>query len=130
MFAELTAATERGDRFTGIPTGFDKLDQMTAGLHPGELVIVAGRPGMGKTAFVLGMAVNVAAPREVAMPAAEAGGAGRKVQAEGFGVALFSLEMPASQIGARLACAEGRVDVGKLRACTLQPADWTRLAEA
>src|SRR4051812_15611949 len=67
-FQQITAAAERGDRITGISTGYEKLDAKTAGLHNGDLMIIAARPGMGKTSFVLNLGVNVASPRTVASP--------------------------------------------------------------
>jgi replicative DNA helicase len=127
-FKEITDAAERGDRITGISTGFDKLDGKTAGLHAGDLTIVAARPGMGKTAFVLNLGVNVASPTRERTQGQD--GEWHDVETPGKGVAIFSLEMPRKQIGGRMACAEGRVDVGKLRQGYLQPEDWRRLTEA
>jgi replicative DNA helicase len=129
-FQQITAAAERGDRITGISTGYEKLDAKTAGLHAGDLMIVAARPGMGKTSFVLNLGVNVASPRtvNVAGPDEHDGGAPR--QEPGFGVCVFSLEMPREQLAVRMVCAEGRVDVGKVRQGFLQPDDWRRLTEA
>ncbi len=129
-FQQITAAAERGDRITGIPTGYEKLDGKTAGLHPGDLMIVAARPGMGKTSFVLNLGVNVASPRTVATPGPGEQGAGIERQEPGFGVCVFSLEMPREQLAVRMVCAEGRVDVGKVRQGYLQPDDWRRLTEA
>jgi replicative DNA helicase len=129
-FQQITAAAERGDRITGISTGFEKLDGKTAGLHAGDLMIVAARPGMGKTSFVLNLGVNVASPRTVAMPGPGEEGHGIERQEPGFGVCVFSLEMPREQLAVRLVCAEGRVDVGKVRQGYLQPDDWRRLTEA
>ena len=122
-FKALTEAMQRGDRITGTPTGYDRYDRLTAGLHPGDLSIVAARPGMGKTSFVLNVATNVASPR------------GRQTQGErweesGVGVAVFSLEMPREQIANRMLCSEARVDVGKLRQGHLSPQDWSRLTQA
>jgi replicative DNA helicase len=129
-FQQITAAAERGDRITGIPTGFEKLDGKTAGLHAGDLMIVAARPGMGKTSFVLNLGVNVASPRTIAQPGPGEGGAGVERQEPGAGVCVFSLEMPREQLAVRMVCAEGRVDVGKVRQGYLQPDDWRRLTEA
>src|SRR6185369_14591375 len=67
-FEQITAAANRGDRITGISTGYERLDGKTAGLHDGDLTIIAARPGMGKTSFVLNIAVNVASPRTVSAP--------------------------------------------------------------
>lgn len=118
-FAAIHAAADRGDKFTGISTGFERLDAKTAGLHPGDLTIVAARPGMGKTSFVLNMAVNIASPREEQ---------GKPIR--GRGVAFFTLEMPKEQLATRIICSEARMDLGKMRGNFLQPADWTRLTQA
>jgi replicative DNA helicase len=123
-FKQMSDAAERGERITGIPTGFERLDAKTAGLHAGDLTIVAARPGVGKTAMVLGLAVNVASPRAVPKAGEE------EVQEPGFGVCVFSLEMPREQIAIRMVCSEGRVDVGKIRQGYLQADDWRRLTEA
>ncbi|KYF51290.1 replicative DNA helicase [Sorangium sp. So ce854] len=129
-FEQITAAAERGDRITGISTGYEKLDAKTAGLHDGDLTIVAARPGMGKTSFVLNLAVNVASPRAVSSPGPDEMGHGVERHDPGFGAAVFSLEMPREQLATRMVCSEGRVDVGKLRQGFLQPDDWRRLTEA
>jgi replicative DNA helicase len=129
-FQQITAAAERGDRITGISTGYDRLDAKTAGLHAGDLTIVAARPGMGKTSFVLNLAVNVASPRTVNVPGPGEHHHGVDRQEPGFGVAVFSLEMPREQLAVRMVCSEGRVDVGKVRQGHLQPDDWRRLTEA
>lgn len=127
-FVRLNASLQRGSRVTGTPTGFTKLDKLTGGLNEGDLVIVAARPGMGKTSFVLNMAVNVALPKLVQSRDGEGGESTH--QEEGAGVAVFSLEMPREQLAARLLCSEGRVDVSKLRQGYLQREDWTRLTKA
>jgi replicative DNA helicase len=129
-FEQITAAAERGDRITGISTGYEKLDGKTAGLHDGDLTIVAARPGMGKTSCVLNLAVNVASPRTVSAPGPGEAGHGVERHEPGFGAAVFSLEMPREQLATRMVCSEGRVDVGKLRQGFLQPDDWRRLTEA
>ncbi|WP_437809740.1 replicative DNA helicase [Sorangium sp. So ce1078] len=129
-FEQITAAAERGDRITGISTGYEKLDAKTAGLHDGDLSIVAARPGMGKTSFVLNLAVNVASPRTVSSPGPDQAGHGVERHEPGFGAAVFSLEMPREQLATRMVCCEGRVDLGKLRQGFLQPDDWRRLTEA
>ncbi len=129
-FEQITAAAERGDRITGISTGYEKLDAKTAGLHDGDLTIVAARPGMGKTSFVLNLAVNVASPRTVSSPGPDEAGHGVERHEPGFGAAVFSLEMPREQLATRMVCCEGRVDLGRLRQGFLQPDDWRRLTEA
>src|SRR5689334_927177 len=110
-FKQVQDAANRKQHITGVPTGFDKLDRMTAGMHPGDLIIVAGRPGMGKTSFALNIAVNAAA------------------ETKGT-VAIFSLEMPKEQLGLRMLCSEARVDAGRMRTGHLMREDWTQLANA
>jgi replicative DNA helicase len=97
-----------GDGVTGVPTGFMDLDQMTSGLQPGDLVIVAGRPSMGKTAFSLNIAEHVAIN-------------------QGLPVAVFSMEMGASQLVMRMLCSVGRIDQQKVRTGRLADEDWMRL---
>ena len=110
-FDEVTQAAERKERITGLPTGFDRLDKLTAGLHSGQLVIVAGRPGMGKTAFALNLAVAAA-------------------QARAVPVVVFSLEMAKEELARRLLCSSARVDGSRLRTGMLSRDDWTRLTAA
>ncbi|HEY8429600.1 MAG TPA: replicative DNA helicase [Sandaracinaceae bacterium] len=110
-FEQVTEAAERKERITGLPTGFSKLDRMTAGLKPGELIIVAGRPGMGKTAFALNVALHGCAQRRVP-------------------VGVFSLEMAKEELARRLLCSEARVDGGRMRTGMLSRDDWTRLTSA
>lgn len=125
----ISKAAERGDRITGIATGYEKLDAKTAGLHDGDLTIVAARPGMGKTSLVLNVGVNVASPRLA--PWAEAyPDEHPKKWLHGHGVAIFSLEMPREQLATRMLCSEGRVDLGRVRQGFLQPDDWRRMTEA
>jgi replicative DNA helicase len=104
------AINNRAD-VTGLATGFKRLDYMTSGLQPGDLIIVAARPSMGKTAFTLNIAGNVAT----------------RLQKP---VMFFSLEMGAEQLVQRLLGAEARVDISNLRRGRVGQADWTRLAEA
>jgi replicative DNA helicase len=130
-FEQISKAAERGDRITGVPTGYPKFDEKTAGLHDGDLMIVAARPGMGKTSFVLNLAVNVASPRTINVPGPNDRSYGATERREpGYGVAVFSLEMPREQLATRMVCSEARVDVGKLRGGHLTPEDWRRLTEA
>jgi len=96
---------------TGIATGFSDLDRQTAGLQPGDLVIVAGRPSMGKTAFALNVGENVAL--HLKLP-----------------VAVFSMEMGATQLAMRLIGSVGRLPSQHLRTGRLQPDDWERLSAA
>jgi replicative DNA helicase len=111
-FEQVTAAAERKEHVTGLPTGFTRLDSMTAGMHPGDLIIVAGRPSMGKTAFALNVAVNACAKKT------------------GHPVVVFSLEMPKEQLASRMLCCEARVDASRLRTGRLFKEDWPKLAEA
>ena len=122
-FRQISAAAERGDRILGIPTGYDRLDAKIAGLPEGDLIIVAARPGMGKTSFVLNVATNVASPRMHVVD-------GREHHEVGFGVCVFSLEMPIEQLATRMACSEARVDLGRLRQGQLHAEDWRVLTEA
>jgi len=96
---------------TGIPTGFTDLDKMTSGLHGGDLVIVAGRPSMGKTAFSINMAENVALDT-------------------GLPVAIFSMEMGATQLATRMIGSFGRLDQHKMRTGRLEDEDWEKLTTA
>lgn len=122
-FTKISEAAARGSRITGTSTGFEHIDAKMAGLHEGDLTIVAARPGMGKTSYVLGMAINVASPRVVQ-------GREGDEHIPGEGVAVFSLEMPKDQCSVRMVCSEGRVDLGRIRAGMLQNDDWRRITEA
>ena len=102
---------ENASNITGVPTGFTDLDNMTAGLQPGDLVIVAGRPSMGKTAFALNMAEHIAVHN-------------------GLPVAVFSMEMSAVQLAMRMLGSIGQVDQHKLRTGRLKDDEWSRLTEA
>jgi len=109
---ERIEALQRGGKtITGVPTGFADLDEMTSGFQPSELVIVAARPSMGKTAFVLNVAQYAAIERNVP-------------------VALFSLEMSKESLVQRMLTAEARVDAQKLRKGMLRDDDFPRMARA
>jgi replicative DNA helicase len=108
---QVQAAASRGERIIGLPTGLEKLDEMTAGLKGSELLIIAGRPGMGKTAFALNVALAAASSR-------------------GVGVAVFSLEMRKEELVRRLLCSEARVDGGRMRNGMLSTQDWQKLMAA
>lgn len=109
---DIEAQFEKKEYVTGVPTGFVEFDEMTAGLQAGDLVIIAGRPSMGKTAFVLNIAQHAASTK-------------------GIGVAVFSLEMSKSQLGIRLLCSEARISSNKLRTGFLDPKkDWAKLTIA
>jgi replicative DNA helicase len=98
---------------TGVPTGFTELDQKTAGLQPGDLIIVAGRPSMGKTAFALNIAEHVALHPSVRLP-----------------VAIFSMEMSSSQLAMRMLSSIAKVDQHKLRTGRLNDEEWSHLTDA
>src|SRR6266542_1035012 len=110
-FEQITKMYESGGEMTGTPTGFRDVDHMTSGLQPGNLVIVAGRPSMGKSAFALGIASNLALHH--ATP-----------------VAVFTLEMSKLEVAQRLMCSEGRVELQRLRTGRLTNEDWPRLVKA
>ncbi|MYA98843.1 replicative DNA helicase, partial [Candidatus Poribacteria bacterium] len=99
------------ERFLGVPTGFMDFDHMTSGLQPGNFIIIAARPSMGKTTLVLNMAQNIAIDQE--RP-----------------VAVFSLEMPAQDIVMRMLSAESRIDFGRLRTGNFSEDYWRPLTEA
>ncbi|MGH8457696.1 MAG: replicative DNA helicase, partial [Stenotrophobium sp.] len=92
----------------GLSTGFSEFDKLTTGLHPGDLVIIAGRPSMGKTSFALNIAEHIALYEKKA-------------------AAVFSMEMPAEQLALRVLSSFARIDMGKLRAGDLEDRDWDRL---
>jgi replicative DNA helicase len=125
-FRRMMKATERGARIIGIPTGFDRYDRMTSGLHDGELTIVAARPGMGKTSLVLNMAINVASPQQLE----SSRDPNERWEEPGYAVVIFSLEMPREQIVNRMLCSEARVDVSRVRTGMLAPSDWSKLTQA
>jgi replicative DNA helicase len=127
-FDILTETARRGGGVTGIETGFRELDRMCSGMHRGDLYIVAGRPGMGKTAFVLNLAVNVACPRGVEQ--SEGGDFEAPAEQPGHGVLFCSLEMPKEQLAARLLASEARVDMSGIRSGRPQREDWPKLTEA
>jgi replicative DNA helicase len=102
---------EGGSDITGIPTGFTDLDRMTSGLQPGDLVIVAGRPSMGKTAFSMNIAEHVAIE-------------------QGLPVAVFSMEMGAVQLAMRMLGSVGMLDQHRMRTGKLLADDWPRVTHA
>jgi replicative DNA helicase len=108
---ELESIQNRESAYTGLPTGFRDLDELTSGLQPGNLVIIAARPGIGKSS----LAINVA--RNVAVESHEP-------------VALFSLEMSRTEIGMRMLCAEAKVPWDRIRAKRVGPNDWTNIVHA
>jgi replicative DNA helicase len=102
---------ERKEHVTGVPTGFIDLDEKTAGFQRGDLIIIAGRPSMGKTAFALNIAQYAALHSDQKTP-----------------VAIFSLEMSKEQLVTRLLCSEARIDASRLRTGHLIDNDWEKLA--
>ncbi len=103
-------ASMKGD-ITGIPTGYYELDKITSGFHPHELIIIAARPGMGKTAIALNMVNNIAINAKKS-------------------VALFNMEMGAEQLATRMLASVGQIDSGKLKTGNLNHSDWKRVNEA
>lgn len=110
-FRQIERLYERKELVTGVPTGFVDLDKMTAGLQPSDLIIVAGRPSMGKTALCLNLARYAAVEAQVP-------------------VAVFSLEMAREQVAFRLLGTEARIEFGKLRSGALSREEWPRLTRA
>lgn len=110
----------QGAAFGGVATGFTDLDKITHGLHPGHLVIIAGRPGMGKTSFALNIAQNVAMRNK--RPGA--------AENEPLPVAIFSLEMGKDELGMRLLCAEADVPFWRIRSDMLSHRHWESLVAA
>ena len=110
-FTKLEELYNRKQYITGVPTGFTDLDYRTAGLHGSELILLAARPTMGKTAFVLNIAANAAIRGNT-------------------GVAIFSLEMSKDQLVNRMLCSEAMVDSNKMRTGKLEEDDWAKLASA
>lgn len=110
-FEVIERSHQREGVVSGVSTGYDELDEMTAGLQPSDLVIVAGRPSMGKTAFALSVARNAAVQHRIP-------------------VGIFSLEMANHQLAQRLLCAEARVDAHRLRIGRLPDEAWSNLSRA
>jgi replicative DNA helicase len=110
-FERITALYEAGAEVTGTPAGFRDLDRLTSGFQPGNLIIVAARPSMGKSAFGLGIGANLALRTECP-------------------VAIFTLEMSKSEVTQRLMCSEAKVESQRLRTGKLGADDWPRLTAA
>ena len=111
VYDDIEQLHHREDDVTGVPTGYRDLDRMTSGFQRNDLIIVAARPSMGKTAFALNIAQNVAIKTDE-------------------NVAIFSLEMGAGQLVQRMLCAEGNIDSQRLRTGKLQQDDWGKLTMA
>lgn len=107
---DLEAIQNRESAYTGLPTGFRDLDELTSGLQEGNLVVIAARPGVGKSSLAMNIAKNVAVA--------------------GHPVAVFSLEMSRTEIGMRMLCAEARVPWDRIRSKRVGPDDWMRVVSA
>jgi replicative DNA helicase len=110
-FETIEQLYQRKTLITGVPSGYVDLDTLTAGFQPSDLIVIAARPSMGKTAFSLDVARHCAAEGEIP-------------------VAIFSLEMSKEQIAMRLLCSEAKVDGSKLRRGYLKESDWPKLTTA
>ena len=110
-FTQLEELYNRKQHITGVPTGFTELDYKTAGFHGSDLILIAARPAMGKTAFALNIATNAAVKAHVP-------------------VAVFSLEMSKEQLVNRVLCSKAMVDSNKVRTGKLDEDDWAKLASA
>lgn len=110
-FAEIEKLYNQKEPITGVPTGFSDLDYKTAGLHNSDLVLIAARPAMGKSAFALNIASNAAIKANVP-------------------VVIFNLEMSKSQLVNRMLCSEAMVDSNKIRTGKIEEDDWGKLATA
>ncbi|MFB3923518.1 MAG: replicative DNA helicase [Terriglobia bacterium] len=110
-FGTIDVLFDRGQRVTGVETGFVELDNMTAGLQPGELIIVAARPSLGKTALALNIAAHAAIEKKQH-------------------VGVFSLEMSKESLVIRLLCSEARIDSHKLRTGFSSREDWSKMTRA
>jgi replicative DNA helicase len=110
-FERITALYEAGVDVTGTPSGYRDLDRLTSGFQPGNLIIVAARPSMGKSALALCMAANLGVR-------------------QGIPVGLFTLEMSKAEVTQRLMCSEAKVESQRLRNGKLAPDDWPRLTAA
>ena len=110
-FAELEKLYNQKGALSGIPTGFSDLDYKTSGLHNSDLIIVAARPAMGKSAFAINIATNVAVQCNVP-------------------VIVFNLEMSKEQVANRIICSEAMVDSNKIRTGKIEDEDWIKLANA
>ncbi len=110
-FKTIEKLYEKKQLITGVPTGFFKLDELTSGLQPSDLIIVAGRPSMGKTALALNITQHASIE-------------------DGIPSAIFSLEMSKEQLALRMLCSKAKVDAHRLRGGFLSEADWPNLTRA
>ncbi|MBQ2679050.1 MAG: replicative DNA helicase [Firmicutes bacterium] len=111
VFEKIEEAYANGKKITGVPTGFMDFDFKTAGLQPSDLILIAARPSMGKTALALNIVQNAAIR-------------------QGIPVAVFSLEMSSNQLVNRILCSEAMVDAQKVKTGNLTEDDWPKLIEA
>ncbi len=110
-FEKVEQLFKRKELITGVPTGYYEIDKMTAGLQPSDLIILAGRPSMGKTSFAMNMAQHAALVEKI-------------------GIAIFSLEMSKEQLTMRLLSSVGRIDSQRIRTGKLHDEDWPKLTRA
>lgn len=110
-FKTIEMLYEKKEHITGVPTGFADIDELTSGFQPSDLIIIAGRPSMGKTAFALNVAQYASMKKQLT-------------------VALFSLEMAKEQLVLRMLCSEARIDAHRLRSGFLGQTDWPKLSTA
>ena len=110
-FKTIESLYEKKEHITGVPSGFADIDELTSGFQPADLVIIAGRPSMGKTAFCLNIAQYAS-------------------MTKGMTVAVFSLEMAKEQLVMRMLCSEARIDAHRLRSGFLGQTDWPKLSTA
>ena len=110
-FKRIEKLAEKKELITGVPTGYEDLDRITAGLQPSDLIILAGRPSMGKTALAMNIVQNAAIFNKIP-------------------VGIFSLEMSKEQLGMRMLCSVSRVDSQDLRTGFIRDPDWPKLARA
>ncbi len=110
-FKTIESLYEKKEHVTGVPTGFADIDELTSGFQPSDLIIIAGRPSMGKTAFCLNVAQYASMNKKLT-------------------VAVFSLEMAKEQLVMRMLCSEARIDAHRLRSGFLGQTDWPKLSTA
>jgi replicative DNA helicase len=111
VYEQVEMLHESGSDISGIPTGFIDFDRYSSGLHNSDMIVIAARPGMGKTAFALGMAKNIAMKEKIP-------------------IAVFSLEMSKHQVAQRLMSAQSGIDLQRLRDGKIRENEWTKLASA
>ena len=110
-FSTIETLYNRKEHITGVPTGFEGIDKLTSGLQPSDLVIIAGRPSMGKTSFALNIAQHAAVEAKLT-------------------AGIFSLEMSKEQLSLRMLCSKAKIDAQNLRSGFISEHDWSKLAKA